>query len=104
MVLIVVGWLFLYVNNHWLVTTEHVYESDKIPTSFDGYRIVQISDLHDATFGDNQAHLVEKVRAAKPDAIFLTGDLVDSRRYDLQNSSLRCHKPYYSVLCLFPAS
>lgn len=88
MVLIVVGWLFLYVNNHWLVTTEHVYESDKIPTSFDGYRIVQISDLHDATFGDNQAHLVEKVRAAKPDAIFFTGDLVDSRRYDLQNSLL----------------
>ena len=75
-------------NNQWLVTTELVYESEKIPASFDGFRIVQISDLHDATFGENQEHLVEKVRAAKPDAIFLTGDLVDSRRYDLPNSLL----------------
>ena len=84
--LIVVGWLFFYVNNHWLVTTKHVYESEEIPKSFDGFRIVQISDLHDAKFGENQKHLINKVRAAKPDVIFLTGDLVDSRRYDLQNS------------------
>ena len=86
--LIVVGWLFFYVNNHWLVTTKHVYESEEIPKSFDGFRIVQISDLHDAKFGGNQKHLIDKVRAAKPDVIFLTGDLVDSRRYDLPNSLL----------------
>ncbi len=85
-VLIVGIYLFLYVNNHWLVTTELVYESEKVPASFDGYRIVQISDLHDASFGENQARLVEKVRKAKPNAIFLTGDLVDSRRFNLQNS------------------
>ncbi|AWE06012.1 phosphoesterase [Lysinibacillus sp. 2017] len=85
-IFVAVVYVFLYVNNHWLVTTELVHESEKIPSSFDGYRIVQISDLHDATFGGNQAHLVEKVRKSKPDVIFLTGDLVDSRRYDLQNS------------------
>ncbi|MER1958746.1 MAG: metallophosphoesterase [Solibacillus sp.] len=85
-VLIVGIYVFLYVNNNWLVTTELVYESEKIPQSFDGFRITQITDLHDATFGENQSRLVEKVRATNPDAIFLTGDLVDSRRYDLDNS------------------
>lgn len=84
--LVAVVYVFLYVNNHWVVTTELTHESDKIPTSFDGYRITQITDLHDATFGENQSRLVKKVRATNPDVIFLTGDLVDSRRYNLQNS------------------
>lgn len=79
-------YVFLYVNNNWMMTTELVYESEKIPESFHGYRVTQITDLHDATFGKNQSRLVEKVRATKPDVIFITGDLVDSRRYDLQNS------------------
>lgn len=83
---ITVIYAFLYVNNHWLVVTEHTYESEKIPKNFDGFRITQVTDLHDATFGEKQSRLVEKVRATKPDAIFLTGDLVDSRRYDLENS------------------
>lgn len=81
-----VVYLFLYINNNWLVTTDYVHESEKIPESFDGYRITQVTDLHDATFGRNQSRLVEKVRATKPDAIFITGDIVDSRRYDLENS------------------
>lgn len=78
--------LFLYANNQLLVITDYTIESEKLPKAFDNYRIVQISDMHDATFGDNQQRLVEKVRATNPDAIFLTGDLIDSRRYDLQNS------------------
>ena len=78
--------LFLYANNQLLVITDYTIESDKLPKAFDHYRIVQISDLHDATFGDNQERLIEKVRATNPDAIFLTGDLIDSRRYDLQKS------------------
>ncbi|ATP38707.1 phosphoesterase [Solibacillus sp. R5-41] len=80
--------VFLYVNNNWITTTKLFHESDKIPENFHGYRVTQITDLHDATFGKNQSRLVEKVRATKPDAIFITGDLVDSRRYNLQNSLL----------------
>lgn len=73
-------------NNHWIVTTEHTLESERIPTSFQGFRITQVSDLHDATFGDQQQKLVEKVRATNPDVIFITGDVVDSNRYNLQQS------------------
>lgn len=86
LVFIAAGYVFFYVNNHWLVTTEFTHESADIPASFDGYRITQITDLHDTTFGDNQSRLVKKVKATSPDVIFITGDLVDSRRYDLQNS------------------
>lgn len=84
-VLIVVG-ILLYVGNKSITTTEITVESEKIPESFNGLTIVQISDLHDATFGVNQAELVEKVKDASPDMIFITGDLIDSNRYDLENS------------------
>lgn len=83
---IIAVYVFLYVNNNWIITTEHIHESERIPTSFDGYRITQVTDLHDATFGENQERLVKKVRATIPDAIFITGDVVDSNRYDLENS------------------
>lgn len=79
-------YIFLYVNNHWIVTTELSYESEKVPASFDGYRITQITDLHDAEFGEEQEKLIKKVAATNPDVIFITGDVVDSRRYDLERS------------------
>ena len=40
-------------------------------------RIVQISDFHSNTFGKNEEKLLSKVRAARPDLIFLTGDIFD---------------------------
>lgn len=86
LLVVIVGYAFLYWNNQWLVVTEETVSSERIPQSFDGYRIVQISDLHDATFGENQSKLVEKVRSMNPDVIFITGDLIDKNRYDLQNS------------------
>ncbi|OCS86613.1 metallophosphoesterase [Caryophanon tenue] len=85
-VILLGGYIFLEVNNQWLVTTEYVYEAEEIPESFDGFRIVQVSDLHDAQFGSQQQRLINKVEQQQPDAIFLTGDLIDSNRYDLEQS------------------
>lgn len=76
----------VWISNKWVQTTEYTLASDELPKAFDGTRIVQVSDLHNATFGRNQSSLIEKVEAADPDAIFLTGDLVDSNRYDLDAS------------------
>ncbi|MFP3325237.1 metallophosphoesterase, partial [Planococcus sp. SIMBA_160] len=49
-------------------------------------RIVQVSDLHNAEFGDGQQALLHKVEAANPDVIFITGDWIDSDRYNLERS------------------
>lgn len=86
MVAFLVIYLFLYINNHWIITTEHIYESEKIPENFDGLRITQVSDLHDGLFGSNQKHLVEKVKETNPNVIFITGDIIDSNRYNLEQS------------------
>ncbi|MFK4998595.1 metallophosphoesterase [Bacillus sp. N9] len=85
LILIIACYLFLHINNKWLQTTFYTIESKRIPQSFDGLTIVQLSDLHDATFGKQQWALINKVKKLNPDLIFLQ-DLIDSNRYDLENS------------------
>ena len=80
------AWIFLYINNNWIQTSTYIIETERVPPAFDGLTIVQLSDLHDATFGDKQSKLVEKVRKTNPDLVFITGDFIDSNRYDLKNS------------------
>lgn len=57
--------------------------SEKLPKSFDGFKIVHISDLHNAEIGENNKDLLDVIREAQPDIIAITGDLVDSRRTNI---------------------
>ena len=69
-----------YLENNDLGTTQLFYQDDKLPAAFDGFRIVQVADLHDKRFGPRQERLLSALRAAKPDCIVMTGDLIDRRR------------------------
>ena len=51
-----------------------------LPTGFDGCRIVVLSDLHGATFGEENADLFSAIAAEKPEYIFYLGDLEDRYR------------------------
>ena len=73
-------------GNTALVTTELFVRSEKLPAAFDGFRIVQVSDLHNASFGEGNSELLERVEQAQPDCIALTGDLVDSRHTDVDTA------------------
>lgn len=73
-------------GNTALVTTELSVKSGKLPAAFDGFRLVQVSDLHNASFGEGNAELLERVEQAQPDCIALTGDLVDSRHTDVETA------------------
>ena len=77
---------FLVINQQWLQLTKYSIVVKKLPKKMDGLRIVQISDLHHARFGDRQAYLIKKVKEQKPDIILITGDLVDRYNYDLDRS------------------
>lgn len=53
---------------------------ENLPSSFDGYRIVQLSDMHVGAYGDDTAfveRIVEQTNALQPDMIVFTGDLVN---------------------------
>lgn len=75
---------FLYCENNFITITRVNVESYKLPNVFDGYKIVHLSDLHSKEFGRDQEYLVTLLKKEKPDLIAVTGDLIDSRRYDIE--------------------
>ena len=58
-------------------------KSEDIPSEFDNFRIVQISDLHNAEFGENNEKLFLMLKQADADIIAITGDMIDSRNTDV---------------------
>ena len=72
----------LYIDANWIQTTRFEVSSDKIPASFDGYKILQLSDLHSKEFGQNNEKLLERIDASNPDIIVLTGDFVTANETD----------------------
>lgn len=83
--LIVLGWALAW-GNTALVRTDVLVCSNGIPEAFDAYKIVQISDLHDAQIGENNEKLVAMTAETEPDCIVLTGDFVDSSRFHPERS------------------
>lgn len=72
--------LWLIRGNSALQVSTFVIESEKIPPAFDGLRIAQVSDLHNAGFWEK---VVQALEEEEPDLIVLTGDLIDSSRTDV---------------------
>ena len=73
-----IGWVWW--GNTALMVQEYTVTSSRLPAAFSGYRIAQVSDLHNDCFGENNCDLLQKLAEAEPDIILLTGDLIDSRR------------------------
>jgi len=77
-----------------------------LPKSFDGLRIVQISDIHIGCFKGFEAHVKEAIRIAneqQPDILFFTGDLVNNFYDELDGwlpilSELKAKYAKYSIL------
>ena len=76
---------FVFQNNVIGVSIQD-YSNYKIPSAFDGYKIVQISDLHNKSFGKDNINLITKIIRENPDIIVITGDLLDSNRTDYQTA------------------
>lgn len=78
--LLCLGLFFFYIIIGFynpLIVTEYTYTSSKVPASFDGYRILQISDFHCQDFGNQESKLIKTIRNIQPDLIVFTGDSID---------------------------
>ena len=75
--------LFAFFNwqNNSIIISEMVFKNDTIPESFNGYKILQISDLHNKEFGSKQNKILAEIEKINPDIIVITGDLIDSNNY-----------------------
>jgi predicted MPP superfamily phosphohydrolase len=71
-------------GNTALEVNEYEVVSDRIPQGFEGFRIAQVSDLHNAEFGEGNEKLIQLLSQTDPGIIVLTGDLIDSRHTDIE--------------------
>ena len=70
-------------GNTALELNTYTVSSDRLPEAFGGYRIAQVSDLHNTEIGQDNETLLAMLRDAQPDLIAITGDLIDSRHTDV---------------------
>lgn len=58
-----------------------------LPKSFEGLKVVQISDIHSGSFYDKQAVMkgVQMILDLKPDMVFFTGDLVNNEAPEIKD-------------------
>ena len=69
-------------DNQRIVIRRQEIVIDGLPSSFDGYTILLISDLHGRMFGEGQSRLLEAINSVEHDIIALTGDMSTSMGRD----------------------
>ena len=95
--------LFTFFNwqNNSIIISEMVFKNHTIPEAFKGYKILQISDLHNKEFGSKQNKILAKIEKINPDIIVVTGDLIDSNNtnidiaMELINGAIKIAPIYY---------
>lgn len=84
MILLSIFVVWIIYENKNIQVNELTIKSEKLPEDFSGYKIVHISDLHNTEFGKGNEQLLTLIKDSSPDIIVVTGDIVDSRKTDIQ--------------------
>ena len=88
-------------GNTALTVSNIKISSSHIPAAFSGFRIAQVSDLHNAEFGKNNTELLKLLSESRSDIIVITGDLIDANHTDVgialgfAQESVRIAPTYY---------
>ena len=105
--LVIIFWgamAYGYYIGRWQVESVEIeYAHKEIPQTFDGFKIVHISDLHLSTFDDDRDRFmtfVDEINRHSPDLICFTGDMVTIGRSEAEPYSdmLRQLKATHGVL------
>ena len=91
LIIFIVGTIFFsyttYISSVKIHTREYRIINNKIPSNFNGTKIVQFSDLHFGTTItiDKVKEIVKKINETNPDIVVFTGDLID-KNYKIKNN------------------
>ena len=91
-----------YIMSFFVIdVTNYTVSSIKIPKEFDGFKILQLSDLHNYSFGKNNKKILKIIEKQSPDIIVFTGDMVNTNSknynnfYNLAKNLAKNYPTYY---------
>ena len=76
--------LYLHYENTKLQVSNYKIVNNNVPVDFNNYKIVQISDFHNNQSDTLTNDLIKEIEKQKPNIIVLTGDLIDSRKTNVE--------------------
>ncbi len=79
-----VGAGFFLVNNREVKVSKRELYCSKLPESFEGKKLLILSDLHKKRYGDNYNNIMPYCECADPDYIFFLGDLYSRDETDMK--------------------
>lgn len=91
-------WYGALVTRYQIVVNNVEIASKRVPKEFDGFKILQFSDTHVGTWGNDTtfiSSLVDSINAQKPDLILFTGDVVNRQTSELA--------PFMKIFCRLSA-
>lgn len=80
LIIIILAVIYYFLQLNWISVTTNIIHLGDLPKEFDGYSIVQLSDLHNQEFGNENERLVKKINKIQPDMIVITGDMLTNTR------------------------
>ena len=103
LLLTIVGAGYFLIANREIKVTNRELVVENLPKSFDGKKILVLSDLHKKRYGDNFNNIMGFCRCAQPNYIFFLGDLFSRDETDMKPkaafmSRLRAIAPTYYIV------
>ena len=77
--LLLIALLLAADSRYRLQLTDYSLSFADLPESFEGFRIIHISDLHGMSFGRDNRRLAQLIRSQEPDLIAYTGDIAGKK-------------------------
>ena len=84
--LFAIFFVFNIILNKNIFVRKYKVKSSKITDKLDGYKIVQITDVHSVRNEIEFEKIINKIKKQEPDLICVTGDLIDAEYYLSQNN------------------
>ncbi len=97
-ILILILWALI--EQKLLVSARYHIFSAKLPKNFDNTNFIVLADLHNCTFGKNNARLIKRIKEMSPEFIIVAGDMINKREICYPSSAftlLECLAKQYKI-------
>ena len=73
------GYIEVKVSNNLVKVKKYTVKNSKIPSNFNNFKIVHITDVHSKIYGENNSKIKELIDKINPNIIVMSGDIIDQR-------------------------